>query len=364
MEADLNASKSLLVLALTLAALSAAAPGCKSNGDAELLERELRGQEDRIYQLEDELDDAQYALEASRRENQSLKGEMAGGDRGAGSSFTPSSRPSTPSLPKVDVPALEAPQIDVPDSDAPATAPPGDEAPPFRFVPKQQEQHPAEPNTLPEIDLPVPEAVEPGDAAPRFEQTSHKEPVLTGDASKVAKLVFNRQLTGGWNPNHKHGDEGVFVAFEPRDAQNQLVAAPGSISVVVLDPAQTGGAARVGRWDFTVDEAAACFRTKGLGRGYQFELPWPSKPPANRDLRLFVRFETAEGRRIEADARIRVTLYDGWTTKAATAEAAAQAETASTEPQSRLVESKPAAKKSSPTRPVRTASRPRWAPQR
>jgi hypothetical protein len=258
---------------------------------------------------------------------------------------------------------LEAPRIDVPDLDAPATAPPGDEAPPFRFVPKQN-QVPGEPDTLPDTDLPGAESIEPGADTPGLEQTSHAERVLTGDASEVVKLVFNRQLTGGWNPNHKHGDEGVFVAFEPRDRANQLVAAPGSISIAVLDPAQTGGAARVGRWDFTVDEAAAYYRTKGLGRGYQFELPWPSKPPSNRDLRLFVRFETADGRRIEADTRIRVTLYDGWTTRDARSATAQEAEAGAPKPESRLVESKPAASQPSRARPARTARQPRWSPRR
>lgn len=366
----MNISKPQPLLALLCVVVAAALPGCKSNGSTELLERELRCQEDRIYKLEDELDDAYFALDASRRENQSLKEEASGGDRGAGGRFLPTPQPrmTQPGVPKVEIPELTVPQIEVPESDAPATSAPSDEAPPFRFVPKETPT-PVKPGTLPQLNLPDmepanPESVEPGGEAPRFEQTSHVEPVLTGDASRVTRLLINRRLTGGWNPNHKHGDEGVFVAFEPRDAENQLIAAPGSVSVAVIDPALTGGAARVGRWDFTLDEAVSHFRTKGIGRGYQFELPWPSKPPVNRDLRLFVRFETADGRRIEADTKITVKLYDGWTQKPADARPNEECAAKPTEPESRLVQSKPAVSKPTPRKPTQTARRPRWSPRR
>src|SRR5262245_751030 len=93
-----------LLLAVA-ALLCCAAPGCNSDSNSELLERELRCQERRIYQLEDELDDMGYALEASRRENQALKTEMAGGDKGAGS--TPSS-----AAPQIEAPSIEPPKLE------------------------------------------------------------------------------------------------------------------------------------------------------------------------------------------------------------------------------------------------------------
>ena len=42
-----------------------------------------------------------------------------------------------------------------------------------------------------------------------------------------------------------------------------------------------------------------------MARGLQFELPWPAEPPKNRDLRLFVRFTTPDGKKITTDAPIR-----------------------------------------------------------
>ena len=114
----------------------------------------------------------------------------------------------------------------------------------------------------------------------------------------------------------------MFVAFEPRDANNKLVEAVGDVSIVVLDPSQTGAAARVARWDFTTDEAEMNFQTGPIGRGLQFELPWPSDPPTSRDLRLFVRLSKPDGESIETDAKIRVTPCENWSSKATSSETA------------------------------------------
>ena len=294
------------VVALALTAC-AAAPGCKSNGDSELLERELRCQEDRIYQLEDELDELGYSLESARRENQSLKKELVGGDKGAGGQFAPSGAPpsiSVPDVPDVEAPTLESPRIEfVPKGSGGSrlkrTSPAAeelDEAP--RFVPQS-------------TDSSMQERAPARALLPASSRTS----VLSGDSRKIMRLALNRQLTGGWNPDGHHGDEGVCVAFGPRDAQNKLVEAAGEVSIVVLDPSQTGVAARVARWDFATDEAESHFHKGPLGKGMQFELPWPSNPPVSRDLRLFIRLSTIDGRNVESDARIRVTPNEKWATK-------------------------------------------------
>jgi len=49
----------------------------------------------------------------------------------------------------------------------------------------------------------------------------------------------------------------LLVVVEPRDRTGRTVDAPANMSVVVIDPALEGNAARVARWDFTVAETAA-----------------------------------------------------------------------------------------------------------
>jgi len=124
------------------------------------------------------------------------------------------------------------------------------------------------------------------------------------------ELVINGRLTGGMDRDGQQGDEGILVVFEPRDAAGQLVKTPGTVSVVVLDPAEQGPAARVARWDFTADEFTSHFQNTVLGRGLQFELPWPGNPPKNRDLQLFVRFTTATGEKLTADTKIQIRTSD------------------------------------------------------
>jgi hypothetical protein len=345
MEAGMDATRKSLLqsLALALCALIAVV-GCKSHANSELLERELRKQEDCIYHLEGELDSMDAMLESARRENMALKKEMSSGDKGAsgGGSLTPSV-----TIP----PSISAPSISVPSISPPSPTP----ARPRTTVPRGDPVEEAPKFESPDAEPTLPDPNEP---PPLFKPTGATsiEPSLDGDPKKITRLALNRQLTGGWNPDHHHGDEGIFVAFEPRDAANKLVEATGDISIVVLDPMQTGAAARVGRWDFTSDEAAMHFSKRPLGRGLQFELPWPSAPPANRELRLFVRLTTPDGRKIDTDTKIRVTLCDqngkDWASKSNAADGPTLAVPEDAKPIQH-------------TQPVRKAAKaPAWSPDR
>jgi len=72
-EADMKRTFAILVLACV------SLTGCRSGGRKELLTRDLRLQEDRIYELEDMLDQMECQLESCRRENETLKKEQGGG---------------------------------------------------------------------------------------------------------------------------------------------------------------------------------------------------------------------------------------------------------------------------------------------
>lgn len=268
----------LCVLALLLAA------GCRGGGRNELIERELRMQEDKIYQLEDMLDQCHAMLDSSRRENEALKQRDESGATDSVGGGPPSSAvpPSImgPTRDDADVPGLEAPKIE-----------------------------PGVPVSPSGPDLDAPRA--PG--APARGASYGDEP---GD-EKVVRIVLNKQLTGGRTLSGDQQDEALTVVFEPRGASGRWVKALGDVSIVVLDPAKRGAEARVARWDFTADEAAACFKKSLIGRGFHFELPWPSNPPTSGSLRLFVRFTTPEGEKFTADATIPVNPPDrqarGWT---------------------------------------------------
>ncbi|HTU25201.1 MAG TPA: hypothetical protein VMF30_07380 [Pirellulales bacterium] len=246
--------------------------GCRSGkNNQELLERDLRCQEDQIYELEAALDQCEAELESVRRENQTLKrGGATGGDLSPGGSSN---------VPIIDLPSDRGGSRATPSGpqDAPAlpTVEPGEE-----FIPPSE--NPSGANRP-----------EPNDR-------------------RIARIVLNKQLTGGVNHQGKGADEGILVVFEPRNARGEMVAEPGDVSIALVDPERTGPQARIARWDFAAKEAFEQFHRSGkLGRGFEFELPWPDAVPQNKKLDLFVRYVTPDGRKLLAEMTIRVNPSGG-----------------------------------------------------
>lgn len=261
--------------------------GCRSNPEHQLLERELRLQEDKIYHLQAMLEDCHAMLESSRRENESLKREVTSGDHAAGAEPLPSG--GTGPFRSVLPPPSRSTRPSASEPSGPAFAPPTIELP-----------------ENPDNSIPVPPAPDTSTGT----QTD-------APASPVAQIVLDARLTGGRNVDGRPGDEGVLVAFQPQDTHGKLVQTPGDVSVVILDPAKQGAEARVARWDFSSDEVSRRFRKSLLGRNLQFDLPWPSDPPTNSRLHLFVRYVTADGQKLVAERIIDVDppvrRASGWT---------------------------------------------------
>ena len=240
--------------------------GCRADNSTVLLERDLRLQEDKIYHLQACLEDAQMAREATIRENEALKRELDGASRRDFPGLGPDSR---------------GPDVELP----PSNLPPGGDQLDL---------------TPPTIDLPEPSE------APSVEMGPAEGEEAIVVESPPTQLVINSRLTGGMDRDGHGGDEGILVVFEPRDAAGHLVRWPGSVSVVLMDPALEGEGARIARWNFSADEVPTHYLSTVFGRGLQFELPWPSEPPQHDELVLFVRFTTQEGNKLTSDAKIKI----------------------------------------------------------
>ena len=76
-------------------------------------------------------------------------------------------------------------------------------------------------------------------------------------------------------------------------------------------------AARVARWDFDLSAARQKMANSGAASGIKLELPWPATPPDANRLHLFVRYETADGRKLQTDREIFLTppgqISNRWT---------------------------------------------------
>ncbi len=273
---------SLALLSVALLAL-----GCRVNSSQVLLERDLRLQEDKIWELEGMLNNSDAAREATLRENEALKKELAGGDRGPGDRG-PSDRAPGGRGPASD---YRAPSVELPSDDSsPPSRSRGREAPKLE---------------APTIELPGASDSSPVDMSPGVEINPGRGGASMG-RGKPTKLVINKRLTGGLDRDGRNGDEGVLVVVEPRDAAGNLVQTPGTISVVVMDPALEGPEARIARWDFAPDELPSHFHNTVFGQGLQFELLWPGEAPRNRDLQVYVRFTTEDGVKLTTDTKIDV----------------------------------------------------------
>jgi hypothetical protein len=300
---------SKLNLGAAVAALALVVFGCRhADVNRELVERELRLQEDELYRLHDEIADREKLLEAARRENTVLERELE--QARAGAAVPPGIIPSLPPAP-TDPPPDRAPRPD-------SGVPPIDVAPPIIKVPGLEGPLPSAPppgrsswkstrGVRPaSYEQPTDE---PGDR--RMEahrETSKVKPRSEPNDHQIAKIVLNRRLTAGYNADRRLGDEGIVVVIEPRNEDDRIVSRPGDVSVVVVDPALSTEDARVARWDFTADEISQHFRKTTRGEGIHLELPWPARRPEHERLMLFVRFITADGEIHEASQPILLDL--------------------------------------------------------
>ncbi len=299
--------KSWQLSVVGLACLVAA--GCRTDPNIVLLERELRLQEDEIYRLRGVVEDYQAALRS--------RGVDAAGPGGSRPADAGPSRLLEMIRPR-----------DIPGAEEERGSPPGDDG-----YGDRESEAPASPYEVPSRPSPGgeqpdgPSADEPGQGPSDLEpsvpdppaekgvgdgtevrRTGAVEPVFPADSRQVARLALNRLLTGGYDSDGRPGDDGIVVAIEPRDAQGRSLKAAAEVSVVVLDPALDGEAARVARWDFTAAETAARFRRSVSGGAIHLELPWPADPPVHGQLYLFVRYTTSDGRRLQAEGPIQIGL--------------------------------------------------------
>jgi hypothetical protein len=272
--------------------LAATAAGCRSNNTQVMVEQEARMLEDEVYSLESQLASACSAREALQQENEDLRRQLSGGSGGGltpPARELPSSGGSRRSAPTTEAPKLEAPSIELPEpsSTPPDTLVPGDE-------------QPVTPGPMGALD---------------------RQPV---------ELKINKRMTGGLDRDRAGGDEGILVLVEPRDDQGKLTRVPGAVSVVLMDPSQTGEGSRVARWDFQAHEFEKHFKKSPFGTGLEYELKWPKEAPTARDLMLFVRYISPEGTKLTSDTPLAIRLAGDYPRESKDALASAEAPAAPT----------------------------------
>jgi hypothetical protein len=256
------------------------AAGCKQDpymsAHLEVLGSERRALEDRVIDLEIELERSQKRLKEAQEDG---SGSSSRRTRDTGSQDT------------------EAPVIEIPGLD--------DDLPSILRPPPVDEGQPAD------RVLPSPN----GDSArksPRYQLPTRPINVTSrapGDP-RITHIELNPILTGGIDLDNTSGDDGLTIVLEPRNADNEFVPLAGPITVVLLDYAKRseGSAALIARWKIDAPTVHKSIVNDEYGRGIQLRLPWSDGPPENSKLRLDIRYTTVDGRHLDAQADVFVTL--------------------------------------------------------
>jgi len=293
----------VLLLATALAA------GCKSDLNQQLLERELRYQEDQIYQLQDELQEKCARLERAAQENVSLRRQLGVDDHDPAAA--PRQNPVRPrpaaAVPGLVPPAIEAPALprSGPAAAEPLAPPALDGVPP---LPARSEAAPESMPALPVSDGESPLALPP--AAMKTDPAARPAAVavpmndvrrLSFEASAPTHVVVTAARSACVDADGDGASEALKLVVEPRDGEERLAAAAGDVEIAAFDAA--AGTA-LGTWRIPAAAAAGGFRPTGRDRGLSFTLPWQAARPTGEQIRVVVRFTVPGADPLETDALI------------------------------------------------------------
>jgi hypothetical protein len=307
------------------AALTVAA-GCRNldNAQVDVLERELRQQEDYIYELEDYL----VSYSEKLRQARMAQCETVSTTTKAGSSTTKGPLPE----PTIDKDAAE--RVPLPlngrnkpipapstTSDAPpaaSTAAPPDGESPAAEAPADLPEEAAEPEAVSpeEMEAPaleigpgvgaaqpllIPDPVdyqEEAEAQLAVEAPTESVAELAGEPALVApqvtgprlaaerlkiRRVFAEPAEDGKSPGS------LLVVVEALNATDEPVDAIGAASLMIMVQDAPGSLKRIERWDFTAEETAAAWQSSNLGDGLHLELPLAKGELPAGELELWAR---------------------------------------------------------------------------
>ena len=130
----------------------------------------------------------------------------------------------------------------------------------------------------------------------------------SGDSRRVASIAIDPLISGGIGSGTARAIAACWSRFSRATLRGRAVDAPAEVSVAAFDRSLRGEAARVARWDFTPAETASLFCRTVDGSAIHLAMGWPNRPPQHNKLQLFVRYTTADGRKLEATGPIEIAL--------------------------------------------------------
>jgi len=300
--------------------------GCRSTRDnqIDILESELRTQEDYIYELEDYLVDYSEKLRQYRRahppqtkvESKLPEPELAD-DHSQEPSPPAANEEPTPrrenesaapiqSEPEPEQPQPETPeQLEVPQLELEISPPVSDlrDAEPRHPVVATYEQldEPADNGPADDGVLFIPDPVdfEPStEAEAPSDEPLDNEPLddepLNSVPREAQRLVITQVLrSAGGNA----APTSLLTVVEARDADEEPIDFDGKVSLMIMT-LDGDAPRRLKRWDFTPEETFSAWQSSHLGDGLHLELPLDQLALPEGPLELWARLITADGRKL------------------------------------------------------------------
>jgi hypothetical protein len=319
--------------------------GCRhiDNAQVDVLESELRKQEDYIYELEEYLMEYSEKLRQARAMQCETAVTPKSGSSGSSiaeptldvdavkrptlpmngrNKLAPSAKPSLPAPPAT----TEAPPADaeaLPAAEEPATpaaeevAPDEMEAPALEIGPgvqalpfKKTFESAEAPLLIPDpIDYQadaeelVAEATSPVEVTESIvaDETTESAPLaapqvnaerLSADHLQIRRIFAERPEAEG------EAISSLLIVVEALNATDEPVSAEGGASLMIMTRDDSGAMRRVERWDFTPEETAAAWQSSQLGDGLHLELPLAKSQLPEGELELWARVVGADGRKL------------------------------------------------------------------
>ncbi|MEN6449290.1 MAG: hypothetical protein ABFC96_02265 [Thermoguttaceae bacterium] len=281
-----------------------ATAGCRTDPGIAMLERDNRRLEQEVWRLRGCIEDLRDELGSCQSRMEASRSAPGGGGLRRSDRALPAAAPETPDQPAIEMPSQ--PGQGVPDE---LKRPVGRRAP--ATEPSEHPSPATEPGG-PTFDVPGPggeESPHGPSGSPGGASFTPSDPA--GDSRQVSSIALDPRMTGCITSADGQRDEGLLVVVQPRDDRGRPIDAPAEISVVAYDPAvqdRNGHAVLVARWDYTAEETAALLRGDGGQQAIHLAGSWGQAPPKHDQLHVFVRYQTADGRKIETDRRIEVAL--------------------------------------------------------
>lgn len=117
---------------------------------------------------------------------------------------------------------------------------------------------------------------------------------------RMTEIAFVRPFSVSLDLDGEPGDDGIRLVLQPRNAAGEFLEQPATLTVSAIDPDLRDDSARLGIWKFTSQQVEESMRRVGVAKGIHLDLSLSTKMPSAKRVVIFVRYETADGRRLEA----------------------------------------------------------------